>query len=308
MVETVKKVCYQAFGLSISSEIFLPELQLTSNFSKVDVSVRISDLSNLWIEFAVNDCDFIIKENFIMFNIYDTAIFLIQNGKDVFISPYDGFEEAEVRQYLLGTCMGAILLQRNILPLHGSAIIIDGKAYAIVGDSGAGKSTLAAAFIKQGFQLLSDDVIPVRLTVENVPIVIPAYPQQKLWEESMIHFGLDANEFQPLVARDTKYAIPIYHHFSNKPFPLEGVFELEAADQYEITIQPINQLERFYKLFKHTYRNFFIQQAGLMDWHFSTSAKMINHIKMFQLRRPNSHFTADKLAELILFRLKKETV
>jgi ABC-type dipeptide/oligopeptide/nickel transport system ATPase component len=205
--------------------------------------------------------------------------------------------------------MGAVLLQKNILPLHGSAIIIEGKSYAIVGDSGAGKSTLAAAFINRGFQLLSDDVIPVRMTAENVPIVTPAYPQQKLWEESMIHFGLDANEFQPLVARDTKYAIPIHHHFSNKPFPLGGVFELEAAaDQYEITIQPIIHLERFYKLFKHTYRNFFIQRAGLMDWHFSTSAKMINQIKMFQVKRPNSHFTADELAELILFRLKKETI
>ena len=38
--------------------------------------------------------------------------------------------------------MGALLMQRKILPLHGSAIAIDGKAYAFVGDSGAGKSTL----------------------------------------------------------------------------------------------------------------------------------------------------------------------
>ena len=37
-------------------------------------------------------------------------------------------------------------------PLHGSAIAIDGKAYAIVGDSGAGKSTLASAFLKKGYQ------------------------------------------------------------------------------------------------------------------------------------------------------------
>ena len=38
--------------------------------------------------------------------------------------------------YLLGTCMGTILMQRKILPLHGSAIEIEGKVYAIVGDSG----------------------------------------------------------------------------------------------------------------------------------------------------------------------------
>ena len=60
--------------------------------------------------------------------------------------------------------MGAILMQRKILPLHGSAIAIDGKAYAIVGDSGAGKSTLASAFLNKGYQLLSDDVIAVSLS------------------------------------------------------------------------------------------------------------------------------------------------
>ena len=59
---------------------------------------------------------------------------------------------------------GALLMQRKILPLHGSAVAIDGKAYAIVGDSGAGKSTLASAFLNKGYQLLSDDVIAVSLS------------------------------------------------------------------------------------------------------------------------------------------------
>ena len=104
----------------------------------------------------------------------------------------NGSNEDEIRLYILGTCMGAILLQRKILPLHGSAIAIDGKAYAIVGDSGAGKSTLASAFLKRGYQLLSDDVIPVTLNHANVPIVTPAYPQQKLWLESLNHFGMES--------------------------------------------------------------------------------------------------------------------
>ena len=63
--------------------------------------------------------------------------------------------------------MGAILMQRRLLPLHGSAIAINGKAYAIVGDSGAGKSTLASAFLNKGYQLISDDVIAVSLSQEN---------------------------------------------------------------------------------------------------------------------------------------------
>ena len=78
--------------------------------------------------------------------------------------------------------MGALLMQRKILPLHGSAIAIDGKAYALIGDSGAGKSTLASAFLNKGYQLLSDDVIAVSLLNKKYcQLFIPSYPQQKLW-------------------------------------------------------------------------------------------------------------------------------
>ena len=45
--------------------------------------------------------------------------------------------------------------------LHGSAVVIDGVAVAIIGPSGAGKSTTAAALLRHGAGLLSDDVVVV---------------------------------------------------------------------------------------------------------------------------------------------------
>jgi hypothetical protein len=46
-----------------------------------------------------------------------------------------------------------------------------------------------------------------------------------------------------------------------------------------------------------------------MDWHFSTLAKIVNKIELYQLRRPTSRFTAHDLTDLILTTLNKgETV
>src|SRR5690625_2743072 len=107
----------------------------------------------------------------------------IENGKSISVSPFEGSDDGQIRLNILGTCMGVILMQKKILPIHGSCIAIKGKAYEIVGDSGAGKSTLASTFINQGFQLLTDDVIAVKLSEDNIPIVTPSYPYQKLWQD-----------------------------------------------------------------------------------------------------------------------------
>lgn len=293
-----------AFGLGISSEFLLPELpKIDIDLEKIEV--KKIDLKSLWSELSIPGRHFVVKEDLIMFQVPETAIFLIQNGREIFVSPFEDSKDDQIRLYILGTCMGALLMQRKSLPLHGSAIVIDGKAYAIVGDSGAGKSTLASAFLKKGYQLLSDDVIPVTLNGNNIPIVTPAYPQQKLWIESLDQFGIDSNSLRPIIDRETKFAVPVSTQFSDELMPLVGVFELVKTDIDEIDILPIQKLQRFHTLFNHTYRNFIIPRSGVMEWHFNTSTKIISNIELYQVRRPTSRFTAYELVDLILAKIHK---
>jgi hypothetical protein len=296
---------YHGFGLSVMSEIPLREFIHLEHRDLVDVQVNIDDLSHLWDEYNQHENSFVVNENHIMFQVTGTAIYLIENGNKITVSPYEGADEDQIRLYLLGTCMGVILQQRKILPLHGSVIAINGKAYAFVGDSGAGKSTLASAFLKKGYQLLTDDVIPVRFTEDGVPMVIPSYPHQKLWQQSLNHFGMESDQYRPLFGRETKFAVPVSSQFSQEALPLGGIFELIKSEDEEIEVRPIQGLERLHALYKHTYRNFLLAPAGLMDWHFATSTQLINQTDLYQLRRPVSRFTANDLTEVILETLQK---
>ncbi|CAH1207786.1 hypothetical protein PAECIP111891_03098 [Paenibacillus allorhizoplanae] len=301
MIKTQERVIFQAFGLSIRSDIHLPELSLLSEIQgDADVEVTIADLTELWSELVPANQSILIYEDKVIFRIYDTAIFLIQDGKRITISPVKNAEESKIRLYLLGTCMGAILMQRRILPLHGSAIAIEGKAYAIVGHSGAGKSTLASAFIKHGYSLLSDDVIPISFDPSDKPLVKPAYPQQKLWQESLSHFGMEASKYDPIYQRETKYTIPVSANFTAETLPLAAVFELVKYDGEQVSIQEIPRLTGLSRLFHHTYRQTFLAPLGLLDWHFSTSARMMKNINMYQLNRPTNGFTAHQLVSLVL--------
>jgi hypothetical protein len=304
----VNDVVYKAFGLTVMSDIPLLELtlQLEQRENTVDISIEINDVSKLWNELSSPPNKFVVTENLVMFEVPDIAIFTIQDGNKITVSPRRGYDEAVARLYILGTCMGAILMQRRIFPLHGSAVAIDGKAYVFIGDSGAGKSTLATTFLNRGYQLLSDDVIAITLSQDHIPFVTPSYPQQKLWQESLIEFGMETSQYRSIYGRETKYSVPIPSQYFAEPLPLAGVFELVKTKNEKIEVHRIQGLERLKTFSYHTYRNFLIPGLGLMEWHFNTSANIVDQIEIFQLRRPFSGFTAHQLASLILTTLNKE--
>jgi hypothetical protein len=307
MLNVEEKVVYKAFGLTITSEIPLPELSHMGNkVDSIDIEIKVEDLSKLWSELSNSQNALVINEKLVMFQVSNIATFLIQEGRKIMVSPINEYKEDVIRLYILGSCMGAILMQRRIFPLHGSAIAIDGKAYAIIGESGAGKSTLASAFLNRGFQLLTDDVIAVSLSKDNIPFVTPSYPQQKLWQESLEEFGMDKGGYRPIFQRETKFAIPIPNQFSPQPLPLAGVFELVKSDNEDIEIVWIEKLAGLRTLFVHTFRRSLISNFGLMDWHFTMSTRILSQIEMYQLRRPASGFTAHQLVSLILRSINKE--
>src|SRR5690625_17468 len=307
MLETAKITKYTAFGFNISSDFFLPELKtLQFEDKEQDIVIKKEDLTDLWSGYVKTESYYYIKENFCMVRVPDVGIYKIENGSSISVSAFEGSDDGQIRLYILGTCMGVVLMQRKILPIHGSCIAINGKAYAIVGDSGAGKSTLASTFINRGYPLLTDDVIAVKLSQDNIPFVTPSYPHQKLWQESLEQFGIQSDQFKPIYGRETKFAIPLTDSFSDKPIPLAGVFALSIGEQNDIKILPVQKLERFPILYYNTYRNFMINRSGLMEWHFNFSANMLNKLDFYHIMRPNSRFTGHELVDNILNVIKYE--
>ena len=291
---------YFAFGSTIYSEIHLPELSQMKKISKPDIFILEKNLQEQWSSTSNPNSHFVFGEDSILFCAPDIAIFLIEKGSYIYVTPLASNKQDEIRLYLLGTCMGALLMQRKILPLHGSAININGKAYAIVGECGAGKSTLARAFIEKGYTLISDDIIPLVETTDKESIVIPSYPYQKLWLESLSEFEMNADNYQAIAYREEKFSIPISWQFENRSLPLAGVFELKKENTMDIEYKEVLNLERLQTLYLHTFRNIFLQPLDLLSWHLSTTSKLSDTIKIFQIIRPESRFTANEIAEWIL--------
>lgn len=293
-------VVYEAYGFTIQSEIALPQLnQRVEDINQFDIAVKID--SYLGSKFKGRPFDFVVDGLTVTVTIPEVGVFRIQDGREIIVSPYEGTDEDIIRLYLLGSCFGALLLQRGIYPLHGSAIAINGKAYAFVGDSGAGKSTLASAFMEKGYPLLSDDVIAVSFDGKsNLPWVTPSYPQQKLWQQSLDAFGVSNIDLQPIYGRENKFCIPVVERFCSTPLPLAGIFELKKSNENTTSIQPIQGLKQLNKLYKHTYRQFLIPKMNLMEWHFRSSTALTSCLPFYRMTRSTDGFSAYQLVELIL--------
>lgn len=308
---TEKRTVYKAFGLTISSEIPLPELIPLSGQEQPEIEIVVGDLSKAWEQAGPHTSYYAVVDKQVLFHIPHTVIFAVQEGKRIIVSPFPDAPFNMIRLYLLGTCMGALLMQRHILPLHGSAVVIEGKAYAFIGESGAGKSTLAAAFVSQGYELLSDDVIAVSISEDTgTASVIPSYPQQKLWQESIENLGMEARKYTSLHYEADKYAVPVSSRFCADSIPLAGVFELLPVDEERSSIQPVVKLERYAILNLHTYRNFLVPLLGLMPWHFDVSCGIIRQAGMYRLHRsasPSAGFSAQELVSSITNMIEKRS-
>ncbi|HEF7294284.1 TPA: aldolase [Bacillus cereus] len=307
MLDTVKGISYKAFGLMILSEISLPELpQINKAIENIDVIIETGDLTEVWDEYDQYKKHLIVTDDGVLMKIPNAAVFYIQAGKRIIVSLLKDYDEDAIRLYLLGSCMGIILMQRKILPLHGSAVAIDGKAYAFIGESGAGKSTLAAAFMNKGYELMTDDIVAISFKHNEIPIVTPAYPHQKLWKQSLQAFGMESNQYRPIFQRETKYSIPVSSQFHGSELQLGGAFELVKGNCGQITIQPTQKLKRLQTLFSHTYRNFLISRLNLMEWHFNVSTSLLNRTPMYRLQRNTLDFTAHDLVTLVLHTIHEE--
>ncbi len=90
----------------------------------------------------------------------------------------------DTASYLFGPILGFLLRLRGVTCLHASAVAFRDRSVAFVGSEGAGKSTTAAAFARQGYGVLSDDIVAL-VEREGAFHVMPAYPHLSLWPDSV---------------------------------------------------------------------------------------------------------------------------
>ena len=158
-----QEMYYTAYGLQIESQLALPEL-LPSTVRTTDVAIRYGAVPSSLDNPTGQGIVYQAKPGQLLLTLDGIANYLVSDGTEITIARAPGSRDDDVRLFLLGSAFGALLHQRSVLPLHGSAVATPHGAAVFVGHSGYGKSTLAAALgLSRGVR--ADDARVPRLAV-----------------------------------------------------------------------------------------------------------------------------------------------
>lgn len=287
---------YAGYGLVISSEVPLPDLgDPLDTDAAPDVVVRFGPLDPAPAGAVVLPHGLWRYGDRCGVEVPGVGRYEARGGSTVLIDPATGADERAIRLFLLGTVMGAVMMQRDHLVLHGNAVRVGDACAVVVGRSGAGKSTLAAEFDRRGYDVLSDDVVPVDADGN----AIPGYPRIKLWDDALERLGVATDTLERIHPAHEKFQLPL-RRTRLEPLPLRWVYVLERHAGEELTLEPVHGALTFSLLHEHTYRNELIAGDEPVARHLEQCARLVRSARVTRVRRPAATMTAEDTAAAIL--------
>ncbi|WP_290787467.1 hypothetical protein [Halomonas sp.] len=284
---------YTTYGLTIGSQLELPELESLPPETSPDIRIQageladhleIAEVSTPWLQCSSNRCQFLLD---------GIGRYRVEQGRRIRVDRRLNLargstaNESDVRVYLLGSAMGALLHQRHWLPLHISAVQTPAGVWGFTGDSGAGKSTLAAwLHYRYGWKMVSDDVGVIK-PEETLPTLYPGPPRLKLWKDALERLGIDRQGLVRDLTRTEKFHLNRHQGFSHEIEPLRALVMLErAADGEAPSLEAVSGIDAFKVVMSAIY---------LPEWgeHFSGPARLMQcgsdlaqRIRVYRYRRP----------------------
>jgi hypothetical protein len=292
---------YRAFGLSLLSEVELPELALANAPADVRiVRAAIAEPSSRGgLEKIAGGA---------LLNLPGVARFRISGGAEIVVEPDIAASARNVRLYLLGSAMGVLLHQRALLPLHANAVVIEGRAVAFSGHQGAGKSTLADYLHGQGLALLTDDVCVVDVTSDGTARAWAGIPRLRLWKDALERSGRAAVDHARSYDDYDKFDVPVTSEVPVAPVPLAAVYLLRRSDDgaAEVIARRLTGAEAVAALVSNTYRGEYVARVGDPALHLLQCTRLAERIAVFELTRPWNTARIERTNAAIVARVRED--
>jgi hypothetical protein len=287
---------YTAYGLRIASSFPVPELRVDGGGTP-DITVGYGRVPESLPNPSSHGIAWQSGQGQLLLRVHQVARFLIVEDREIRIDPYPGSTEEDVRIFMLGSVLGALLHARRILVLHASVIQTARGAVLFMGRTGSGKSTLLGAFLQRGYKMLTDDKAGIVVDSEGSPVALPGMPFVRLTKDSVDKLGFPVNGLRPNQGLN-KYVVPV-DSFCEGPIPVRAAYSMRPHNRTDIQVEPVDSIDRFETLSSQIYRRRFIHNSHQRESAFRTLGAVASRTGVARLRWPDHPCRLDELVSRI---------
>lgn len=283
---------YQVYGLTVESEVELPEL-VPAGQQRPDVQIRLGEVPEklddpirTWKWCSASRSAF-------LFTVEGVAGYYIADGQTITIDRRPGSSHAvpaaDIRLWLLGSAFAALIHQRGQLPLHVSAVSAPSGVWAFTGESGEGKSTLAGFLHRfYRYELISDDASVIE-PANAGSVIYPGPRKLKLWSDALEHLNFNHCNIVRDLSNTEKFQIYLPSENTYEPENLKGLVVLESAgNNGRAIIEKLKGMEAFKACLGAVYRPHMEHWFKLPQERLRQIAQLCQSIEVYRFRRPRS--------------------
>jgi hypothetical protein len=226
---------YRISDVALFSEMPMPELSVATGPADWTFSVatrRLSAHRPLWFHRwrspgETPTLSFSRSGNGYLLRFHGRADFAVDMARRSIAGWRRGRATRTTLRHLLIDQVMPLVLSRDRLVLHASAVATPSGAAAFVGFTGSGKSTLAASLSACGFPILTDDCLVVD-TARRGLLARPFYPGARLWPDALRALGATRGSSHPVAHYTRKRRLDATHLSCQRDaLPLSQIFILD---------------------------------------------------------------------------------
>lgn len=274
---------YKAFGLSIHSELELsgfapgedgpPDITIEKGNLRVRKSAPGARYGNV-VSGHIKEDEWDLD-----------LLFHIRDGEVVTYDMLKPLSDDLLRSFVQGALLAAVLRQRHLLVLHGSAVSDGERAVAFLGNSGWGKSTLAEYFCQRGYELITDDVMVVTPGTETEPARIPPGVKQVRLRPASAERLVEDYEDLPLVTEISPKRLRVLKGEDERSIPLAKLYVLQRRTSDANRITPLDPQQVPLHFVAHTHSTNWITDPAYIAEHFKQCTQLAKHTPVGLLER-----------------------
>ncbi len=311
---------YSVYGVSIRSELplRLPEMQGGMGPTLFELEIRASheSLSGAIPQAvalqrnALSGFDFANFPDGSSYVRWDDVgeVLISKDGQSIACRAFRQADSESFHVYLLGQALSFALVKNGFEPLHATAVVVEDRAVAFLGDCGFGKSTLAAFFLQEGHRLLTDDLLLLRTTTGGI-LAYPGPARIKLFPEMARKFIGEVSSGVPMNPKTQKLIIPLNNDWlCPDAASLAMIYVLAPPDEVagkDIRIVSTSQREAFVMLLGSAF-NYVIDDPDRLRRQFEATQAIANATVVRKLCYPRSLDFLPLVREAILSELCRD--